>query len=129
MTTTFGKAMRRISRLLDEDETSDSPVSVYLVRQEIEKLLKYGLISPCTSSWASPVLVIVKKDHSGTVANIKLATDLRKLNAVTEMDSGAIGEMAEIIDKFNGRPYAMLRRGVGILQFPHTQAQIAAYAV
>lgn len=54
----------------------------------------------------APVLVIIKKDHSGAVANIKLATDLRKLNAVTEMDAGAIGEMSEIIDKFNGRPYA-----------------------
>ncbi|NCG05836.1 MAG: hypothetical protein GWP37_02580, partial [Gammaproteobacteria bacterium] len=77
-----------------------------LVRQELLKLLRYGLIDPCISSWASPVLVVVKKDHTGLVANIKLATDLRKLNAVTEMDSGSIGDMAEIVDKFNGKPYA-----------------------
>ena len=75
------------------------------VRKEIEKLLRNGLISPCTSSWASPVLVVVKKDHTGENVNIKLATDLRKLNAVTEMDTGAIGEMHEILDKFRGRPY------------------------
>ena len=75
------------------------------VRKEIEKLLRNGLISPCTSSWASPVLVVVKKDHTGENVNIKLATDLRKLNAVTEMDTGAIGEMHEILDKFHGRPY------------------------
>ena len=60
----------------------------------MRKLLRYNLISPYTSSWASPVLVVVKKDHTGTVANIKLATDLRKLNAKTEMDAGTIGEMA-----------------------------------
>ena len=77
-----------------------------LVRKEVEKLLRYGLISPCTSSWASPVLVIVKKDHNEQVANLKLATDLRKLNATTEMDAGSIGDMAEIVDKFNGKPYA-----------------------
>lgn len=77
-----------------------------LVRQEVQKLLRHGLVSPCSSSWASPVLVIVKKDHTGITANIKLATDLRKLNAVTESDAGAIGEMQEIVDKFNGRPYA-----------------------
>mgnify|MGYP002701116465 CR=1 FL=1 len=77
-----------------------------LVRKEIEKLLKYNLISPCTSAWASPVLVIVKKDQTGEVANIKLATDVRKLNAVTEMDAGAIGDMSEIVEKFNGKPYA-----------------------
>ena len=75
------------------------------VRKEIEKLLSNGLISPCTSSWASPVLVVIKKDHTGENVNIKLATDLRKLNAVTEMDTGAIGEMHEILDKFHGRPY------------------------
>ena len=76
------------------------------VRLEIQKLLRYGLISPCMSAWASPVLVVVKKDHTGENFNIKLATDLRKLNAKTEMDSGAIGDMSEIVDKFNGRPYA-----------------------
>ena len=77
-----------------------------LVREEVLKLLRYGLISPINSSWASPILVIVKKDHTSETANIKLATDLRKLNAVTEMDAGSIGEMSEIVDKFNGKPYA-----------------------
>jgi hypothetical protein len=77
------------------------------VRAEIEKLLKAKLISPCTSAWASPVLVVVKKDHTNNVANVKIAVDLRKLNAVTENhNAGAIGEMGEIIDKFNGKPYA-----------------------
>jgi len=52
------------------------------------------------------VLVVVKKDHTSQSYNVKLATDLRKLNAVTEMDSGAIGDMSEITDKFNGKPYA-----------------------
>ena len=76
------------------------------VRKEIEKLLKYSLVSPCSSAWAAPILVVVKKDSTADTVNIKLATDLRKLNAVTEMDAGAIGEMAEIIDKFRGKPYA-----------------------
>ena len=76
------------------------------VREEIQKLLRNKLISPCTSSWASPVLVVIKKDHTSEKVNVKLACDVRKLNAVTEMDSGAIGEMNEVLDKFNGRPYA-----------------------
>lgn len=77
------------------------------VRKEVAKLLRNGLISPCMSPWASPVLVVVKKDSgAGDKVNLKLAIDLRKLNAVTVMDSGAIGSMADILDKFCGRPYA-----------------------
>ena len=77
------------------------------VKEEVSKLLRHGLISPCMSAWASPVLCVIKKDSmkEGKI-KLKLATDLRRLNAVTEPDSGSIGDMQEIFDKFNGRPFA-----------------------
>jgi hypothetical protein len=52
------------------------------VREEITSLVKAGLIEPGHSDWASPVFVIVK------------------LNAATEVDTGLLGDQADILEGF-----------------------------
>ena len=45
-------------------------------------MLKEGVIEPSNSEWASPMVIIKKKDDK-----IRLCVDYRKLNAETELDA------------------------------------------
>ena len=73
------------------------------VMDEINKLLKAGLIEPSMSDWASPTLVTVKKDSTPEDPKIKLAIDYRRVNAVTTADAGGLGTQADILYGIGGR--------------------------
>ena len=62
-------------------------------RQEVDRMLKAGVIEPATSEWASPVVLITKKDGS-----IRFCVDYRKLNALTVKDSYPLPRMDECLD-------------------------------
>jgi len=47
-----------------------------VVEKEIEMMLAEGIIEPCSSEWASPIVVVKKKDNT-----IRLCVDYRRLNA------------------------------------------------
>ena len=49
---------------------------------EVQKMLKSGVIEPSSSPWASPVVFVRKKDGS-----LRYCIDYRKLNTVTQKDS------------------------------------------
>ena len=72
------------------------------VRDEVQKLLDGGLIEPCISNWASPVLVRLKKDSTPDKIRLKLIIDYRKLNEVTVPDEAGLGDQQEILDGFGG---------------------------
>ena len=50
-------------------------------QEHLEKLLKAGVIQPSCSEWASPSVLVRKRDGS-----VRWCTDLRKLNDVTVKD-------------------------------------------
>ena len=52
------------------------------VEKEIEMMLSEGIIEPCSSEWASPIVVVKKKDNT-----IRLCAEYRRLNAETRMDA------------------------------------------
>ena len=62
------------------------------VDEEIEKLLKEGIICPTVSPWASPVVLVKKSDGS-----TRLCVDYRRLNAVTESDSYPLPVIEDIV--------------------------------
>lgn len=72
------------------------------VRKEVQKLLDGGLIEPCISNWASPVLVRLKKDSTPEDIKLKLIIDFRRLNEVTVPDVAGLGDQDEILDGFGG---------------------------
>ena len=86
---------------------------VEAVRQEIDGLLKANLIEPGAGDWCSPVLCIIKKDSTADTIKLKLAVDYRKLNAATQIDAGLLGDMADVLQMFHGRPYASLCDAAG----------------
>ena len=71
-------------------------------RDELQKLLDAGLIEPCISNWASPVLVRLKKDSTPEAVRLKLICDFRRLNEVTVPDAAGLGDQEEILDGFGG---------------------------
>ena len=53
-----------------------------MIDEEIDKMLERGVVSPCESPWASPVVLITKKDKSQ-----RFCVDLRRVNSVTKKDA------------------------------------------
>ena len=68
-----------------------------VISEEVGGMLEKGLIQPSNSPWASPVVIVRKKD--GTV---RFCIDYRGLNAVTKKDSFPLPRIDETIATLSG---------------------------
>ncbi len=68
-----------------------------MVDDEIDKMLKLGVIRPSTSEWASPMTLVPKKDGS-----TRFCIDFRWLNEVTRKDGYGPPNIQEIFDLISG---------------------------
>ena len=59
----------------------------------IETMLKEGIVTHSNSPWASPVVLVAKKDGS-----TRFCVDYRKLNAVTKLDSFPLPRVDDSLD-------------------------------
>ena len=71
-----------------------------LQRQEIDKLLKQGIIEESTSPWSSPIVLVRKKDGS-----VRFCIDFRKLNNITTKDAFPIPRIDDIFDHLSQAEY------------------------
>ena len=65
-----------------------------VMNEEIKKLLEIGVIRPSKKPWASPALLVGKKDGGE-----HLCIDYSRLNAVTKLDLFHLPRIVELIDK------------------------------
>ena len=70
------------------------------VEKEIEMMLKEGVIEPCISEWASPMVIMKKKDDT-----IRLYVDYRRLNSKTVMDAYPMPRVDDILDQVGQAKY------------------------
>ena len=63
-------------------------------------MLDNKLIQESTSSWASPVVLVAKKNEKK-----RFCVDYRKLNAITKKDSYPLPRIDEMLDSLAGAKY------------------------
>lgn len=66
-------------------------------RIEVERMLDHDIIEPSMSAWASPIVLVKKKDGS-----TRFCVDYRKLNDVTEKDSYPLPRIDDTLDTLSG---------------------------
>ena len=63
-------------------------------------MLDRGVIEPCQSSWASPVVLVTKKDGS-----TRFCMDYRKVNEVTRKDAYPLPRIDDTLNVLRGSQY------------------------
>lgn len=76
------------------------PSAMTEVREHIENLLAKGVIRPSSSPYASPIVVVRKKN-----GKIRMCVDYRKLNAITRRDSFPLPRIEETLDMVGKAKY------------------------
>lgn len=74
-----------------------SPLKQALVEEQLEEMLARGIVEPSCSGWASPVILVPKKD-----ASMRFCVDYRKLNAITDSDAYPMPNITEILESLAG---------------------------
>ena len=76
----------------------------FAVRREVARQLKMmqnlGVIQPSCSPWASPVVLVPKKDGSH-----RFCVDYRELNSVTKLDSYPLPRIDDLLDQLDQAHY------------------------
>ena len=75
-----------------------SPKVQQEIDNQIEDLLKYGIIEPSTSAWSSPVVMVKKSDGS-----YRMAIDYRQLNSRTKPQNFPVPRLPDIFDQIGDR--------------------------
>ena len=70
------------------------------VSQHVQEMFENGVIVPSHSPWASPIVLVAKKD--GTT---RFCVDYRKLNAITKMDVYPLPRIDDSLDFLSGNSY------------------------
>lgn len=76
------------------------PAGKEVVRSEVEKMLKMGVVKPSKSPWSSAVVLVKKKDGS-----TRFCVDYRRLNDVTVKDVYPLPRISDQLESLAGARY------------------------
>ena len=68
------------------------------ITEMVQNMLKMGVIQESVSPWASPVVMVRKKDNS-----LRFCVDYRQLNALTRKDTFPLPRIDDLLDQLRGR--------------------------
>ena len=74
-----------------------APLHNAIVRKELDKMLEAGIITPSSSAWSFPVVIVSKKD-----GNPRFCVDYRTLNQSMKADRWPLPKIEEIFDDLEG---------------------------
>ena len=69
-------------------------------KETLEKMLERGTIRESNSPWASPIVLVPKKDGS-----IRVCVDYRKVNDCSKKDSFPLPKISDCLDAVSGSTY------------------------
>ena len=85
------------------------------IGESLDELAKHGIIEPCESAWASPVVVVEKKEEGAR----RLCVDQRRVNDVTVTDSYPMPNAEALVDDLeNAAIFSTLDMLSGFYQIP-----------
>uniref|UniRef100_A0A7M4F0X7 Integrase catalytic domain-containing protein n=1 Tax=Crocodylus porosus TaxID=8502 RepID=A0A7M4F0X7_CROPO len=64
------------------------------IREELNRMLAQGIITPSRSPWRSPLVAVTKTDGS-----LRLCIDFRKVNALTQFDAFPMPQVNELVER------------------------------
>lgn len=76
------------------------PEKLRIICDELDEMLKLGVVEPCENLWSSPILLTPKKD-----GKLRFCLDSRKLNSVTRKDAYKLPYISEILDNLKNAKY------------------------
>ncbi|UYV75151.1 K02A2.6-like [Cordylochernes scorpioides] len=71
-----------------------------IIKEQIDEMLRDGIIRPSSSPWSFPVILVKKRD-----GKYRFCVDYRKLNDVTVKDVYPIPRIDEVLDTLHGSKY------------------------
>ncbi|UYV72153.1 hypothetical protein LAZ67_9001970 [Cordylochernes scorpioides] len=77
-----------------------SPAERRVIQSEVEKMMETKIIRPSSSPWASPVILVRKKDGS-----LRFCVDYRRLNKITKKDVYPLPCIDDALDTLSGSRY------------------------
>jgi transposase InsO family protein len=84
------------------------------IDKQIEEMLEHGIIEPSKSPWASPIILVKKKN-----GQYRFCIDFRKLNELTRKDAYPLPRIDEILDALGGaKIFTTLDLANGYWQIP-----------
>ncbi|XP_068204955.1 uncharacterized protein [Palaemon carinicauda] len=96
-----------------------------IMKEEVNYLIREGLAEPSASPWASPCLLVGKKN-----GKFRLCTDYRKINNLTIKDSYPLPRIQDIIDQVSNSTYLTqidLLKGYYQIKLTETAKEISSF--
>uniref|UniRef100_A0A224Z164 Tick transposon n=1 Tax=Rhipicephalus zambeziensis TaxID=60191 RepID=A0A224Z164_9ACAR len=77
-----------------------SPAERRVINEQVDDMLRRDVIQPSDSPWASPIVLVAKKDGS-----VRFCVDYRRLNKITRKDVYPLPRIDDAIDSLHGAEF------------------------